>query len=985
MSRLNPGGGTLVSARCATARRARLLPPSRAARLLLALITFLATGLPAWAIVDGNGNGISDVWEKVYAMPGAAPGADPDGDGQSNLQESIAGTDPNNRQSVFRVEYWQGLGPAWLIRWQSVAGKRYQLEGTTSLVGEDWQPQGAVVIGTGDVVLAAVPAAASPLVAFRLRLLVDNPAIERSRAALASLDTDGDGVPDVDEFAAGTNPFDAASVLAIQSVSLGKAVLLSWPSVAGKHYRVQSGADPAAALWMDEGGTIEGTGAPIIVAVEIKRSAQFFRVGVSDATTDLGEVTDWEARLAGLGTGPFYYRTNKPVTLAAVTGLLAATNVLNLEAGTAVANLTTRTPGSFRLTRSGNLSPLTVQYAVGGDAMPGVDYVPLSGTVTLPAGINTADIAVTPLDGAVVAPAKSVTMTLQPDTAYRLGTNVSAEVHVVREVALSVKDFGAVGDGVMDDTAAIQAAINALEASTTCNTLRFPAGTYRLNSPSPEGSAQRFLRLGGVLDLSQRDLFFVGEAGAVLYSTVSDNPTDILHAWASFRSLTFRRLTWRKESRPVPVPTNGANGVNVLILDFRRVEAVDFLDCTFDNCHAAVTAWGGGYDTRGLLAHFGLYRCQVLNPFGANATAPFNGGGPQVRLSSWVGSAVYDGNYFVGGSAEPFDPTNNPTGLRKDGSHYGSPLHLLFTNNVVRNMAVEAVFQVDDPYMGVTGAAFTIPPADGTTPTLVTLHYVATTYVPGQILNFRTPGTEDNYFLTVLAFYPAALTLVIKNDGLTPGAAGTVIQAWQPIYLQAYNPTIATIVNNVIDCDRQSGDMGIASNSKATIAGNFISGYVHGVELYPNWRNPLFPPTPGTVIEANVILTHDSLADPTIAYGIESDGPGELIANNLILAPNSFYFTGIVVRGTNAWIEGNVLRPVRFTHTAYDARYRALGIGIGHNTVGDTAAENRTYGFDVGIGPEWPNDSAPHRVITHYSTNDMMGIDPLGLTPHAMQ
>ena len=44
--------------------------------------------------------------------------------------------------------------------------------------------------------------------------------------------------------------------------------------------------------------------------------------------------------------------------------------------------------------------------------------------------------------------------------------------------AASVKDFGAAGDGVTDDTAAIQNAIN----STSSGTLTFPAGTYKLSS-----------------------------------------------------------------------------------------------------------------------------------------------------------------------------------------------------------------------------------------------------------------------------------------------------------------------------------------------------------------------------------------------------------------------------------------------------------------------------------------------------------------------
>ena len=43
---------------------------------------------------------------------------------------------------------------------------------------------------------------------------------------------------------------------------------------------------------------------------------------------------------------------------------------------------------------------------------------------------------------------------------------------------VSVKDFGAVGDGVTDDTAAIQSAVN----DAAGKSLYVPSGTYRLDS-----------------------------------------------------------------------------------------------------------------------------------------------------------------------------------------------------------------------------------------------------------------------------------------------------------------------------------------------------------------------------------------------------------------------------------------------------------------------------------------------------------------------
>ena len=50
------------------------------------------------------------------------------------------------------------------------------------------------------------------------------------------------------------------------------------------------------------------------------------------------------------------------------------------------------TPGQFTVKRDGDLSPdLVVYYNVGGTATSGLDYVPLSGSVTLPAGASSSE------------------------------------------------------------------------------------------------------------------------------------------------------------------------------------------------------------------------------------------------------------------------------------------------------------------------------------------------------------------------------------------------------------------------------------------------------------------------------------------------------------------------------------------------------------------------------------------------------------------
>ena len=60
--------------------------------MILAVVGF---GMPsAYAIVDLNGNGMSDVWEQFFGAEGVSPSTDSDGDGQTNLAESAAGYEP---------------------------------------------------------------------------------------------------------------------------------------------------------------------------------------------------------------------------------------------------------------------------------------------------------------------------------------------------------------------------------------------------------------------------------------------------------------------------------------------------------------------------------------------------------------------------------------------------------------------------------------------------------------------------------------------------------------------------------------------------------------------------------------------------------------------------------------------------------------------------------------------------------------------------
>ena len=64
-------------------------------------------------------------------------------------------------------------------------------------------------------------------------------------ANIAALDSDGDGVTNLQEYLAGTNPQSAASKLAITSIATPGASEfdVAWPGVAGKIYRVSTSSD----------------------------------------------------------------------------------------------------------------------------------------------------------------------------------------------------------------------------------------------------------------------------------------------------------------------------------------------------------------------------------------------------------------------------------------------------------------------------------------------------------------------------------------------------------------------------------------------------------------------------------------------------------------------------------------------------------------------------------------------------------------------
>ena len=82
----------------------------------------------------------------------AADNADPDGDGWTNAQEFISGTDPNSRTSRLKIDQIQASGNDLVLNFPTIAGKTYRVESSDTLSADSWIPVRDGIPGTGNLV-----------------------------------------------------------------------------------------------------------------------------------------------------------------------------------------------------------------------------------------------------------------------------------------------------------------------------------------------------------------------------------------------------------------------------------------------------------------------------------------------------------------------------------------------------------------------------------------------------------------------------------------------------------------------------------------------------------------------------------------------------------------------------------------------------------------------------------------------------------------
>jgi len=98
---------------------------------------------------DSNHDGIADAWElQNFNKIDIDVNDDPDGDGMSNLNEYLAGTDPNNNRSNLQItNYGFAFGGTFAsLTWSSVPTRCYYMEKATSLSPTNWVDSGVGLV-----------------------------------------------------------------------------------------------------------------------------------------------------------------------------------------------------------------------------------------------------------------------------------------------------------------------------------------------------------------------------------------------------------------------------------------------------------------------------------------------------------------------------------------------------------------------------------------------------------------------------------------------------------------------------------------------------------------------------------------------------------------------------------------------------------------------------------------------------------------------
>ncbi|MGB0582995.1 MAG: DUF1800 family protein, partial [Limisphaerales bacterium] len=128
---------------------------------------------------DVNGNGFPDAWESLHRATGLNPNGDEDGDGHTNLEEALLGTDPRSGSVLFDGRLVPLPNQQVELRFPHLAHKSFRLYAGSDL--GNWSPINTPPTVQGGEIVCTIPAP-DPHTFFY--------------GTVDDIDSDADGVPD---------------------------------------------------------------------------------------------------------------------------------------------------------------------------------------------------------------------------------------------------------------------------------------------------------------------------------------------------------------------------------------------------------------------------------------------------------------------------------------------------------------------------------------------------------------------------------------------------------------------------------------------------------------------------------------------------------------------------------------------------------------------------------------------------------------------